>query len=252
MGRKYVLAIAEQGEALSLDDGVNYSRMEGKHLSLTDRLLRAFNDIEENSQVERALQEFAASLGINIAPLNIDSWNRFFPEESPFLIEARALRYAVKKWLWEGQKPHFYLDSFAAVLFDAPTGDLAEGFAVECFLERCRQLYARPEMHQELFNGQLVTVYITDTLLPLAWAEIWYALDHRLKFGVCPFCNGVYEIPVNAPWKSFCGEKECRKAKVIQDHGGIEEYRKWERKRKNERKYRTTKKKRGRPKKATE
>jgi len=252
MGRKYVLAIAEQGEFLSLDDGVNYRRMEGRHLFLADRLLRASYNIEGNSHVERALQEFAVGLGIDIAPINIASWKRFFPGESPFLIEIRALRYAVKKWLREGQKPHFYLNSFAAVLVEAPAGDLAEGFAVECFLERCKQLYARPEMHQELFNGQLVTVYITDTLLPLAWAEIWYALDHRLKFGVCPFCNGTYKIPVNAPWKGFCGEKECRKAKLINDHGGIEEYRKWERKRKNERKYRTTKKKRGRPKKLVE
>lgn len=245
MGKKFILAVADQGEVLYIDD----RRIEGRHLFLADRLLRAFHGIEDNSQVEGALQEFTGRFGGDEeSPLGIGSWKRFFPGESPFLIEVRALRYAVRRWIHEREGPYFHLTSFAAILFDAPPEDLAEGFAVECFLERCKQLSARPELHPELFNGQLVTLYIADGLLPLVWAEIWYALDHYLKFGICPFCDGAYPLPKHAPFKTFCGGKECRKKKLIHDHGGIEEYRKWERKRKNERKHRKDKRKVGRPK----
>lgn len=243
---KFILAVAEQGEILLIDGD---KHVEGECLFLVDALLRTFHGIEDGSQVEGTLQEFTDRFGgSEETPLDIDSWKRFFPGESPFLIEVRALRYAVRRWVQERKGPYFHLTSFAAVLFEASPEDLAEGFAVECFLERCKHLYIRPELHPKLFNGQLVTLYTADELLPLAWAEVWYALGHHLRFGVCPFCSGIYPLPKHGPSKTFCGGRECHRAKLIQDHGGIEGYREWERVRKKKRKF-GSKRKVGRPKK---
>lgn len=231
-------------EVLSFD----YTEVKERNLFVANTLLRAFHNVNDNSQVEEAIHKFTSTVTgkeINEYPVNIPAWKKLFPDKSPFLLEISGLRHAVREWVQKGRRPNVNINTIFAVLFDGSELDLQEGLAVDALLFRSKQFHARPAMTgDELFDGKLITLYAADSLIPLVWAEIWYVVEHHLVFGLCPFCNRIYPIPKNAPFKSFCGEKECRRAKLIQDHGGIEKYRQWE----NERKIKNSGK-RGRPKK---
>lgn len=97
-------------------------------------------------------------------------------------------------------------------------------------------------------DGEIVKVYFSNGLLPLCWAEIWYAIDHKIKAGVCPYCWDIFIYPNNNYQKAHCGSPECKRAHIINQHGGEEGYRKWESSRK---KISTEeKRKKGRPKKS--
>ena len=218
------------------------------NLFVANALLTAFHGVSNNSQVEEAIYKFTSTVTgkeVNECPVNIPVWEKLFPDKSPFLLEVSGLRHAVEWWLHKGHKPKVNINALFAVLFDGRDLDVREGLAVDALLFRSKQFYARPAMSgNDLFDGELITLYAADSLIPLAWAEVWYAVEHRLPFGLCPFCSGIYLIPNSAPFKSFCGGSKCRREKIIQDHGGIEGYRQWERDRKIK-----NSGKRGRPKK---
>lgn len=82
------------------------------------------------------------------------------------------------------------------------------------FYYRCRQLIAIPEF----YDGEIITRYESSGILPLCWAEIWHALENKIRAGVCPFCGSAY---INSPHKSkaHCGRSECKTAYLKEKNG---------------------------------
>lgn len=76
-------------------------------------------------------------------------------------------------------------------------------------------------------------IHKSDSLLGIAWAEIWHYKEFCIKnVKLCPYCYQVYIAPPNNPNKQNCGSAVCKKLHLIESHGGIEGYRKWENERK--------------------
>jgi len=159
-------------------------------------------------------------------------------ESTNFIIEVYNFIQAIRFWLHpiEGKKT-------IAMLFNNPSLTTKyTGF----FSARCREFKSWPILHE----GQFRPVYESKGILPLCWAEVWHAIDHKIKTGLCPYCWDVFTYPSNNYQKAHCGRNECKKAHIIKQHGGEEGYRKWESSRKIIPDI--EKRKRGRPKKNTD
>lgn len=92
------------------------------------------------------------------------------------------------------------------------------------FKQRCRQFHFNPTV----INKQFTYYHDSTGILPLCWAELLYAIHHKQKASVCPFCYNVYLFPGNNYQKGNCGQPACRKASLIHKHGGIESYKAWQ------------------------
>ncbi|KJS18543.1 MAG: hypothetical protein VR69_00145 [Peptococcaceae bacterium BRH_c4b] len=149
-----------------------------------------------------------------------------------FLIEVFQLTHAIRFWLHpKHHKQHIQM------LFEKPSHTTK---FTGIFYYRCRELKSWPM----LYKGKFEPVYESNGVLPLCWAEIWHAIDHNIKTGLCPYCWDVYTYPSNNYQKAHCGKSECKQAHIINQHGGIKGYQEWERTRKQK----SGNGKRGRPK----
>ncbi len=228
---KFILAAGPTGQILMTEkEDSTGKEYECDHFHISSLLLQRAKKYGPEKAVKN-LSRIATGNETQEEPIQIDSWSAFLTHQNPFAIEVEALQYAINTWIAEQKPPALWNTSFFAMFFEKPEL-LPEGLAAEAFLYRCRQLQTRPEINSELFNGQLTTLYESDTLLPLAWAEVWYALQNKLRFRVCPYCGKVFKLPNNAPFKSYCGDADCRQKYLIDYHGGLEAYREWERVRK--------------------
>lgn len=109
------------------------------------------------------------------------------------------------------------------------------------FRKRCRQFHVNPTV----INKQFTFYHDSPGILPLCWAELLYALQKKQKASICLYCNNVYLFPSNNYQKCTCGQPACRKAYLINKHGGIKGYNAWEAERKK-----NSSGKRGRPRKS--
>jgi len=141
--------------------------------------------------------------------------------------EICALTHAAGHWLSPGS-------SMPAIDFDLPIPlfndqENLHALASYCLNARAKEVRTMPAITEE---GVLERVHQSKGLLPLAWMEIWYALDHDINAKVCPYCAKVFVPSPFHPRTAHCQGDECKKAYLIQQKGGIEGYRKWERERK--------------------
>lgn len=102
-------------------------------------------------------------------------------------------------------------------------------FASYCLKTRAKQVFSSPSVTKE---GNLIRIYESAGLLPLAWMEIWFALDHGIKAKICHHCAKLFVPSPFHPKTTHCQSNECKKAYLIDRKGGIDGYRKWERERK--------------------
>lgn len=73
-------------------------------------------------------------------------------------------------------------------------------------------------------------LHASDNLLDLAWIEVWNAFTIGLqRIRICPYCGGIYQYHPRIPGTTNCGKRECKKAHLIEIHGGIAGHRAWER-----------------------
>lgn len=195
------------------------------------------------------------------------AWERFLPQEEIHIIfhEITALAYAVGFWLSPSIEDHDTAIGNAATgliagnslagSFDfrgktmkrkngTPAIDIdmplpftsgyinLHAFASYCLNIRSTQVTTTPA----IVNDTLARVHQSKGLLPLAWMEIWYALDHDIKARVCPYCAKVFIPSPFHPRTIHCQGDECKKTHLIKQKGGPDGYRKWERERKQKRK----------------
>ncbi|HUW64123.1 MAG TPA: hypothetical protein VMW83_05425 [Spirochaetia bacterium] len=140
-------------------------------------------------------------------------------------IEVLALRGAVGAWLDKKKPILMGPDALSDLDFQAHP---LESMASHCFYTRLQQAPATIESMRE----EYARAHESDELLALAWAEIWYALDNKIRVRVCSYCSTVFRVPKNNPQTHHCGSKECKRQYLIDSHGGPEGYRAWETERK--------------------
>lgn len=131
--------------------------------------------------------------------------------------EVRALYKAAGTWF------HPYYNEITNKTINNIGWDVDTGF----FYGRSRELTSYPQYH----NRSFIRNYESNSLLALCWGEIWWALDNKIKCSVCYYCGTVYIPPSNNLRKATCGSKECKNKHLIDQKGGPEEYKKWERER---------------------
>lgn len=96
------------------------------------------------------------------------------------------------------------------------------------FKHRCREYHSCPTF----VNHRFTFVHDSPGILPLCWVEMLHGLQGKLKASVCPYCHNVYLYPSNNFRKATCGSAACKKAYLVEKHGGVEGYRSWEAERK--------------------
>lgn len=225
MGR---LFLTSDHELLLLGSGTTFT---GPLLFLSSLFLQTFHangpqtvqDIEEG---ERRFLELLSTLtwaGTGFAEVQFDPLAFMSASAEPWHLDLEiiGLRHALSEWIDKGQKPAPFLD----ISFDRLLGErLNDALATYYFYKRLLQAPAYPEAYE----GQLRRVHESDSFLALAWAEIWYALDFRIRARECPYCSKVFLVPANNPRKNNCLSKACKKRYEIERHGGPEKYRQWE------------------------
>jgi hypothetical protein len=206
-------------------------------LLITNAFLKAFHGftgtITFNEQ-DVCKQRFFDSLGI------IGYSRRLWPPkeicdimpvsaERLLVVEVIALRFAVNEWLYEQKRPVLY----GAEALYMPGDGTMEPVAAACLYHRLQEAPATIESMQD---GSLARCHESDSLLALAWAEIWHALDNHIRVRICPYCSAVFKVPVSHPKMHNCKSNECRTKHKIDSHGGPDCYRIWETENKKKRK----------------
>lgn len=100
-------------------------------------------------------------------------------------------------------------------ILNLPDYEAKRQLEVNVFLHRCKQLNIYPRFVGE----ELVRSYESSGLLPLCWAEIWFALENNIMAGVCPYCYRVYQFHPQGLTKCHCGKKECKTAYLKEKNG---------------------------------
>jgi len=281
---EYYLAISDEGEILRLDRFTDTTDKNffiyGDTLFLCSALIQAFfplirskvspeESMPQKEDVKQFLDAFCrkvtgmlSSYDEEVLQLGDLFWEGYFytaygdiKSEIILFEEVRSLAYAVNNWLGGTEKPVFHpgvlkpryipnLFSGLSSPFTDPQSALSD-FAGFCLYRRSQQISTHPEIHPELFDGKLLRVHKSQhIILPFCWAEVWYCLEHKKRARVCPYCGKVFLPPPNNPKTAHCQSNPCRRAYLIEKHGGIEGYREWERTRKKK-----SSGKRGRPRK---
>jgi hypothetical protein len=73
--------------------------------------------------------------------------------------------------------------------------------------------------------GELVKVVNSSDLSAQYWAPI-PALPNTK---VCPYCGTEFAVVPNIINHTVCGKRDCKKARLIEIHGGVSGHRAWER-----------------------
>jgi hypothetical protein len=102
-------------------------------------------------------------------------------------------------------------------------------FVSYCLNARARQVVTAPSITKD---ETMIRTYESNGLLPLAWMEIWHALEHNIKYKVCPYCGRVFTPSPFHPQTKHCNGKDCRRINLITEKGGIDGYKEWEKERK--------------------
>lgn len=135
-----------------------------------------------------------------------------FHESVMFSYEILALSEAVRFWLSPTSIRSMKNSPVATLLNPVQRFSYKRfnGF----FYYRCNQL----RMYPEFRDGKITTKYESLGILPLCWAEIWYALERKIRAGVCPYCGSVY---LNSKYKSkaHCVQSECKKYYLREKNG---------------------------------
>ncbi|MDR7865789.1 MAG: hypothetical protein RIN56_03170 [Sporomusaceae bacterium] len=212
-------------------------------LFTTSQLLKSFSPLldADNPSFDVALKEFVCSF-LNEAPITAQpishnifgvgpfstltlgqagARNPLKGHETDFLLEIRSLRRAVSSWLDCGNRPELlaiteWSDSLV-------TGDIMDNAAAFFIRERVLQAPGYPCFD----NGGLIRVHETDEILPLAWAEVWHALEYGIRLRICPYCQTVFRVPSNNPRKESCLSPACKKAQETNRLGGLENQREY-------------------------
>jgi len=100
-------------------------------------------------------------------------------------------------------------------ILNLPDYETTKQLEVNTFLYRCKQLNIYPDF----VDGKLIRSYDSSGVLPLCWAEIWFALENNIMAGVCPYCYSIYRFNPKGLTKAHCGKKECRTA-YLKDKNG--------------------------------
>lgn len=85
-------------------------------------------------------------------------------------------------------------------------------------------------------NGEIAISYSYNVkgLLPLAWVELMWAVDHDIYAHDCQICGGIFEITRPYKRKSYTCPGECKKQQEINRMGGEEKKREYFRNAKKE------------------
>ncbi|MGE5483622.1 MAG: hypothetical protein ACM3X4_01240 [Ignavibacteriales bacterium] len=159
--------------------------------------------------------------------------------------EIRSLVVGVKAWLQvkppETPQSAFVAASLAwghrlseADKLDPLSDDLAEyeidmhyGLAEGILRRRLQEIRSEP-----VAIGAVVTdQHSAAGLLPLAWCELRWCLQHNQRAKVCAECRGVFPVGSQLT-KITCDDPACRKAHLRTKKGGVEAWREYERARK--------------------
>ena len=213
--KKYTVLLSKNEERIQIPKELNCKAP----LLLTNILLQVFHpllridrDDVDITKMLRAINLLGTVLDTNI---DISDMVEGYEETNYFLLfrEIQAIKYAMDEWVEHNDY------------------SLKEGFKNAAFYLQKRLEQSPPV--PKLFSGYKARVHKTNSLLCLAWAEIWFAIEIEIpNVKTCSFCGTVYFAPKNNPDKSHCGSPECKKQYLIKSHGGIEGYREWERNRK--------------------
>lgn len=247
------LSISFQNKYEFLYFGI-YKQSSVSHLMITSLLIESFFSLIEqvvpptNDNYEAAKNKIDTILGIksNLSPTQWieapsdelrDPVNKKNKLNNKIIEEVSILRYAVINWVDKQHTP-----SFNTISNQDETTQKALMFM---------QLALMKSPIIPIIGGGIGRRHDSDGLIPLAWAEIWYALEKNIRARCCPYCGTVFILPPNNLRKTTCLRPPCKIKYEIDRHGGIEAYREWERTRKIKRDPEKPKKA-GRPKKQKE
>jgi len=153
--------------------------------------------------------------------LKNQDWSKVDVREiNDVLDEINLLRYAVNDWLDERKYPQ--KDDFLS------TSDSQGSRAANMLQNRMIQSPATPIF----FSDSPAWLHRANNFFPLAWAEIWHAMEKKVRARCCPYCGKVFLLPLNNTRKATCLSPSCKQKYEVDRHGGIEAYREWERNRK--------------------
>lgn len=169
-------------------------------------------------------------------------FNTFDYQYTMLGIEIYNLIEAILYWL----DPLAAKDGFLPVskLFNQPLSYFSEPEVKRIFQYRFEELSYSPGSFK---NGKFTTIIKSPGLLPLCWAEIWYAVEHDIKASICPICGDTYIFLKQNNRKATCGRPECLHPYNILRSGGIEAYRRKEAERKRSQRGSLPGRKPGRP-----
>ncbi len=101
---------------------------------------------------------------------------------------------------------------------------LLSGYREFVFRHRTRQvgteIFAKPQKEGE--QEDLYYLYCSDSLLPLAWIELMWAVEHNTYAHICQICDGVFEITKPYRREVYTCPGDCTKQQVTQRMGGEE------------------------------
>ena len=229
--QKYSVLLSKTREIFTID-GQGERQYSTSPLFITSAFLESFFPILKGTE-ESTAENFIAALvkAGNIIDDDISRSN-LLTDKKEVIDEISCLFHAVNEWIPAQKFPVYNLES----PINSPNGKAIFYFSyrnIEAPLMPC------------FFEADVDRAHFTDSLLALAWAEIWHAVDYGIKARSCPYCGVVFILPPNNLQKKTCLRPACKQAYEVDRHGGIEEYREWER----DRKKRPSLQKPGRPKK---
>jgi hypothetical protein len=250
----YFLRLEKTKEYLNLG---NKGDITVSHLFLASTILEAYFPIMEKdnpslSELQEALCEFNALLGNGLLSRAMNGTNNdyvLFPAPvgllpnsnrthemiiANLLREIKLLHYSVVNWIDKKNFPQ------------SNTHSDSEGDEIAALMLMQQNLLISPAKPFILFR--IARHHESDSLLALAWTEVWYAIENNIQARCCPYCGVVFPLPSNNPQKATCLRPACKQKYEIDRHGGIESYREWERNRKKV----PSKRSPGRPKKQKE
>lgn len=246
---KYSLWLYETKESINLDG----NDKEVNHLYITSTILESYFSIMNTEaplphEMNNALLTFNALLGNGLITRIINETNNIhflFPSAVGLLKqtsemtainllnEIKLLHYAVVNWI----------DEKNMIKNGQFNPETTEG---KTLLKLQQNLFNSPAT--PLIIGNLGRRHESDSLLTLAWAEVWYAIENKIRARCCPYCGQIFYLPPNNPRKANCLKPACKQKYEVDRHGGLEAYREWERNRKKV----SSKRPPGRPKKEKE
>lgn len=236
MKKKYCICLGKSKEDLSLNEKTHETSL----LMLTSALIESFFPIIQNN-IETTLASFEeaetklnaildtkttlvstmsiAPTGSGLLPENIVrhlNTNELTIEDKRVLQEITELRNAVVNWIDKRQLPLSRQNQ-------GPEPTAKEYLQIALLTAPIKPIILCKDIRR---------IHQADSLLPLAWCEIWHALEYGIRARSCPYCGLVFLLPPNNPRKTTCLRPACKMKYEIDRHGGIEAYREWERNRK--------------------